>query len=294
MRGRLLLSLLVPATLLLAGCTSEPEQSGEDESNDSLPVDEVPFSHPPEPTATPAPASPTPPAVTNPPAPPAPSPPPATPTPVASTPPPPPPSPTPPAPSPTPPPPSPTPPTPAPAAWPHEGSYVRYAATASRSSYDGGYQQRDRAEATWTFTNGDWRGTCAIQTSEYVSHRGWENRTGTRAYSPASPPHWPLFDTRSPPAQGEAVTVWYLDGCLPTSEEGDFAGTDTEATTRNGQPAQAATYVAVEPAGSEMQDLRTEWSRASGLVLTWSYQRMGSSMTATFAGHLVDTDAPLS
>jgi hypothetical protein len=281
MCGRLLLSLLVPAALLLAGCTSEPDEALNDTLDETVPVEEVPFGHEPtpEPTpATPAPSvEPTPPAVTSP----------ATPTPVA-------PEPTPVAPAPVAPPPSPTPPSPAPTAWPHEGSHVRYTATVVRNSYDGGYRQEDSAEATWTFTGGDWRGTCTVHTREFVSGRGEQESTGTRTYSASSPPHWPLFNTKSPPAEGQPVTVWYLDRCAIESMDAAFAGTDTEPTTRMGQSVQAATYVASEPAGtSENQGLRTEWSRASGLVVTWSHQRMGSVMTTTFQGELMDTDAPL-
>ena len=169
---------------------------------------------------------------------------------------------------------------------------MRYSAESSRSSYDGAYSQDDRATFVWTYTDGDWIGTCTMQTEEFVDGRGWRNGTSTHTFSAASPPHWPPMNTRSPPAEGQPVGVTYLDGCGIAQDSMPYAGTDTQSTTQDGRTVQADTHVA--SFSNENGDFRTEWSRSHGLVLTWSHTRMGGTMVMSFHGSLTDTDAPLS
>lgn len=209
------------------------------------------------------------------------------------------PAPSPAAPSPTPPPPA-TPPPPVtppparPAPWPVEGSRVSYAATASRLGNDGGYERIVYANASWTYRDGDWTGTCTADVHERVAQAGWTHRTATRAYTAESPPHWPLFNTRSPPAAGGAVQAWYLEGCAIEHADGMvYAGTDTEAVIRDGQPVLVATHVAVAPETAGSQSFRTEWSSERGLVLAWDWTRWSGAMSSRFEGRLVQTDAPL-
>ena len=281
----LLLALLTPGCIQMLSDELEeareefPDPSAADGDNGTAPPPATPSPTP----GTPAPATPSP----TPPSPATPSvPSPATPTPTATPTPPPPatptPTPTPPSPPTTPAtPPSPTP--PPPAAWPREGSHVRYHATVERVASDGSYRQEERAEAAWTYRDGDWTGTCTVEVRERVAGRGEETTTRTRTFTASDPPHWPIFNTRSPPAPGGAVTTWLLDGCdIEHLDDAVYQGTDTEAG--------AATHVAAYPEARD-EDFRTEWSRASGLVVTWDWIRWGATTTHVRGG-LVATDAP--
>ena len=320
MRGRMLLpTLLLGASLLLSGCTLLDPEEGEEsvEFPTNATETEDPFdlaepapaptdiaggddASPPPMTTTPAPPSPTAPAPGEP-TPAAPSAPPAQPSPGSPTAPGP--GPTPPpattTPPPSPPPAQPTPPTqptqptqpPPDTSWPREGSHVRYEARASRSSYDGEYSQEDVSTVTWTFTGGDWRGVCTNQKTEHVNGN-WQNSTSTRQLDASTPPHWPPMNTRSPPAVGQPVDVWYIDACSPSDWESVFTGSATEQTTRNGQSVTVASYAA--DMSAENQAFATEWSQSHGLVLKWSHWRSGGAMSSGFSGRLVDTDAPLS
>ena len=243
----------------------------------------------PEPTPTtpltPLEPAPTPPPATPPPA----TPPPATPPPATTTPTPPPPTPTPPPPTPTPPPPTPTPPSPEPQAWPHEGSFVRYRVTVFEGSPDGSYNAATFTNVTWTYTNGDWRGTCDGTRTEQFREDAPTTTAVHHDFVASDPPHWPLFNTRSPPEVGGDVTAWFMKGCNIQQLERRYAGTDTEPTTVNGQPTTADTFVATDYDDGSPDDFRTEWSRDSGLVEYWSWSQRHTSTR----GDLVDTDAPM-
>lgn len=315
MRAYLALSTLVAASLLLAGCTQiMPEESVDETANESAgdanqttdgtgadaggatptpdestepPADPVPPPAAPAP-AEPAPASPAPPA----PAPAAPAPGPATPAPAPSQPasPPPSPAPTPPSPQPASPPPSTTPQPAQPSAWPREGSYVTYQFRRYSGSPDSSYSQEDEGTVTWTYRNGDWTGACTYTSEEFVRERGWMNRTGSERLTASNPPHWPPFNTKNPPAQGQRVETWYIDGCRPVPQDFMlYAGTETESATVQGRAVRAATHLAEDADDGSPSDFRSEWSRSTGLVLYWEWQRSYSNLS----GRLVDTDAPL-
>ena len=166
---------------------------------------------------------------------------------------------------------------------------MRYRVMVLEGSPDGSYNARTYANATWTFTNGDWRGTC--DGTRYEQFRD-QPETATpihRDFVASSPPHWPIFNTQSPPAAGGEVEAWFLKGCFIQSLERRYVGTDTEATTVNGAPRTANTHAAEDWDDGSPDDFRTEWSRAEGLVVYWSW-----SQRHTFTrGDLVDTNAPL-
>lgn len=232
----------------------------------------------PTPEPTPVVASPTPePTPTPPPAEPAPAPTPAPvvePTPVTT-------APTP-APTPPPPSPSPTPTSPTPAqAWPHEGSFVKYSTDSGASAPDGSWWQRSFTNVTWTYTNGDWHGVCDGTRTDHYGEQ--VNVTTLHAtYSASHPPHWPITDTRSPPAVGEPVTGWSVDECNINKLDYDllYHGPSTE----NGLP----TFTAVSPQDGVPREYSTEWRQGSGLVVTWMWQHHYSHE----AGRLTATDAP--
>lgn len=298
MRGRLLLLLLTGA-LLAAGCSAPDESSGNETANETptvaSPSPDVanvssrstsngpPIATTPEAEAEPAGGDPTPvatpvsvPVETVPPEPvpvampaatPGPEPAPV-PTPVAT-------------PVPTPastPEPTAQPPTPAPYQWPTEGSHVSYAARSSSAAE--GYEDVARVNVTWRFVGGDWRGECVGERTEFVDGRTpseWTNTTFSRTFSAASPPHWPLLNTRSPPAPGGEVQASWMDACDIQAEATTYVGTDTEGA--------YATHLA--QTSLDRYDFRTEWMRESGLVVTWSFWRG----MRHFHGALTGTDA---
>lgn len=199
-----------------------------------------------------------------------------------------------PSPSPQAPPPTPTPsPSPAPAqpaAWPRDGSYVTYQYRTHSGSPDSSYSETEDATVRWTYHDGDWTGVCAWETDEFVRDRGWENTTGTETLTAGDPPHWPPFNTRTPPAQGEPVKTWLVTDCSPVPQDFmRYAGAETESATVQGRPVQAPTHLAEDPNDGSPSDFRSEWSRGTGLVLYWEWQRSYSNLS----GRLVDTDAPL-
>ena len=305
MRVRLpLASMLLAASVLLAGCTLPgPEESGEP---DALPEDATETEDPfPIPEPAPAPTDiaggddASPPPVTAPPAPATPTtaePTPATPTAADPTPAAPPPATTPPPPSPTQPPAAPppatTPTAPQPGPWPHEGSRVSYTAQQSHGSRFGS-STRTYVNATWTYTDGDWRGVCTANVKTYDPETDSydEGRTETRTYSAANPPHWPPMNTRSPPALGAEMEAWVFDACdLDTTHTAVYAGTDTEIVGGATVPTHRATH---HPAYSNQQ-LDTEWSRTTGLLIHYDYSWWGSTQSHSLRGRIVSTDAPLS
>ena len=244
----------------------------------------------PTPTATPTPAPATPLTPLEPVATPTPTatPPPAATPPTAATP-----APTPPPPTPTPPPPTPTPPSPEPQAWPREGSYVKYAWRIGQ--YFAGSPQgwTHYGNITWTYAGGDWRAVCVMEAYDRNHDGTWNNHTIRREITAATPPHWPLMNTRSPPAPGEAVTTWYLRDCELSEQTLYYVGTETEATTVNGQPATVPTHLAEDDYPPEQpMSWSSEWSTKTGLVVDWGYSRGGMAAHSN-SGRLVDTDAPL-
>jgi hypothetical protein len=112
-------------------------------------------------------------------------------------------------------------------------------------------------------------------------------------FTPAHPPHWPPFDTRTPPAAGQDVTVWHVRGCILTSETRTFAGSaQATVTTSSGARAVDAYRAVGDPADMPFS-FQTTWSARTGLVLDWDWARSGSAPHA-FSGRITDTDAPLS
>lgn len=183
--------------------------------------------------------------------------------------------------SPTPPPSTPTatPPagTPAPVTWPHEGSFARYNVDVGRSFTGSSQSWRAIANASWTYHDGDWHGTCDATIWDNLDGKGVKESHTHRTYSAEHPPHWPLLDTRTPPAVGEQVNAWLLDVCDITSESHTFVGGD------------ATTYRAADDRAPYA--FSTTWSRATGLVTGWSATRSGLAPTHN-VGTLVATDAP--
>ncbi|HUR68908.1 MAG TPA: hypothetical protein VM370_06645 [Candidatus Thermoplasmatota archaeon] len=241
-------ALLLVATLALSGCIDAGVQLIEDARRDAG-VDESTEAPTATPQGPPTPRSPTPgpspgptipsPTIPSPSPSPSPSPGPSpspSPSPIPVTP-----SPSP-SPSPTSPTPSPSPPpTPSARPWPVKGSFVRVHVAGPESE----------AAALWTYSGKDWSGRCERDGEDPVP------------YTSKDPPHWPLFDTRSPPPEGESVKVWYLEGCSIVNRTATYSG---------GFAAQASSF-------------ETTWDSATGLVLSWDAD--GDR------GRLVATDAPL-
>ncbi|HEX2021920.1 MAG TPA: hypothetical protein VHH36_04360, partial [Candidatus Thermoplasmatota archaeon] len=198
--------------------------------------------------------------------------------------PPPPPPPPPPVTSPTPPPPTPSPtpsPTPTPTSWPREGSHVSYRVHVGEGSPDGSYDADRWTNITWTYANGDWRGECVGQKRERLRDQP-EQWTELRAtFTASDPPHWPPFNTKSPPAVGGTVEAWFLQGCGFNRLDREYAGTDS----RDGAP----TFVATDFDDGSPDDFRTEWSQRTGLVLEWDWSQRHTRTT----GRMTSTDAPL-
>jgi hypothetical protein len=192
-----------------------------------------------------------------------------------------------------PPPPSPSPappPTPAPSpapapAWPHEGSYVSYTDESHTGCPNGCYQQDVYANATWTYHDGDWSGTCDQQMHQWwQGNDTWYNTTQHFVYSAAKPPHWPLFDTTNPPAKGGNVTAWLLNGCRIESRGMVYNG--TVVSKEYGQVNEATDTPEAE---ANYSDFLSWWSPRTGLVDAWSWYALEA--TAMW-GHLTRTDAP--
>lgn len=292
----------IVAAVLLAGCAFEEEPESTEDANvpvdDPTPTIPSPTSEPTPPadgigevtsTVIPPPAEPTPasppaaePISTPEPAPaaaptPAPAPEPA----PAPTPAPPPePTPTPtivPTPTPTPPPPPPPPP-----AWPREGSYVQYT-TRWGQSFGGSDQFTEKyANLSWTFTNGDWRGTCIAEEHEDLDGDGVvEHHVSQVNYTSSSPPHWPLFNTRDVPAVGEDVVAWTARGCTLENETWTYQGI------------QDGVHVATSTEEDVPFHFRTTWDTSTGLVREWHWSKAPSSAPSSNTGRLTATDAPM-
>lgn len=175
--------------------------------------------------------------------------------------------------------PTPTPSTPAAQPWPHEGSYVRYTMERLRE-FTGTSEQwwHAYANASWTYHDGDWSGSCDGMIYDHTNPYNLTVVPVHRDYVASSPPHWPPFDTRTPPAVGENVTTWFLSTCAITNATHPFAGGN------------ATTFRASED--DPPFAFRSTWSRETGLVLDWWDQRYGLAPSLNRGG-LVATDAPV-
>lgn len=137
------------------------------------------------------------------------------------------------------------------------------------------------ANLTWTYTNGDWRGECVAQRHDDMDGDNVyvvEERRVT--YSSSNPPHWPLMNTRNPPAVGEEVNSWTSDACALEMETWTYAGLS------NG------VHRAESTDADRPYHFVTTWDADSGLVLTWHHSKEGSSAPRSNVGRLVATDAP--
>ena len=315
-RSTVLFTLGVAAALMLAGCvTDEPDESTEappdgtvvvgngptDDGtagvdDDGAPVANVsthvgepsPLTQPAAPTPAPEPApAPSPTAEPTPAPTPAPAP---SPQPTAE--------PTPPAPAPspqptaeaTPPAPSPQPtaaeptPTPTPPAddtWPREGSHVTIRGSAGES-IPSTFDNSSTWEASWTYRDGDWRGTCSGSWEHRWEDGSVERGTFSRTLDGSNGPHWPLFNTRSPPAVGEEVQVWVMWDCGISSYDMIYSGTESSewGTVHNADD--------VTVAEENYSDFDTWWDPDTGLVYEWDWSRSKSGSQ----GRVVSTDAP--
>ena len=147
-------------------------------------------------------------------------------------------------------------------------------------------QWKTFANATWTYRNGDWHGECVATIHDDSDGDGTvEIREERATFSASSPPHWPLFNTRSPPAVGERVTTWYMHECeIRSDEDWYYRGTDEH----NG----VATHLASSNVDEPPYDFKTEWSQENGLVLYWQKYRFMTSAPYSTRGELTSTDAP--
>jgi hypothetical protein len=166
---------------------------------------------------------------------------------------------------------------------------VTYRIDSGSSVPDGSGFERVFANASWTFTQGDWHGTCdAHVISWYEFHEPqWNNSTYHVVYDAAHPPHWPLFDTTTPPAVGATVTGWYLQGCGIESNTYDFVFRGSDALSVPGHAGPLATYNATSPDDGVPRDHRTQWLQGSGLVvyalMQWHYSHAWTELTGTDA-----------
>lgn len=169
--------------------------------------------------------------------------------------------------------------------WPREGSTVVYEIYGWHGSPAQSPYSETRARAEWTYSNGDWTGRCVLQEwSRDEPGEELEQEQSTRTYQVSDPPHWPLFNSRQTPHRGGPIDAWYLQGCEISAQHASY--NMTTQTTWNGQPLEAhtATEFANETA---YRDLYTEWDDATGLVLRWTVAESGGATR----GELVSTDA---
>jgi hypothetical protein len=136
------------------------------------------------------------------------------------------------------------------------------------------FQEYVWANATWTWHNGDWTGSCTAHAMT-ETNGNWTNTTSQTQYTPAHPPHWPLFDTTHPPAVGGTIQAWTLERCSIISGNHTFQGRQGNA------------YLASDTYGNG--NFQTHWDPATGLVIDWKSQGAASSSS----GQLTKTDAPL-
>ena len=246
----------------------------------------TPTQPPADPTTPPAP--PTPSGPTTPAAPPATPPPP---TPAAPTPSSPPPA----TPTQTPPTPSSPPPTPEPepAPWPREGSHVSYAFRVGQSFSGTEQGFEERGTIRWTYRGGDWSAVCEGVRRSTADDGTTSEEAFREEISSATPPHWPLMNTRSAPAEDERVQVWYTRGCDRDEDSYPFVGRDTASTTVNGAPRTVSTFKARADESDIPYDYVTEWSTQTGLVVSWSLSRYMTAAPYSTSGELTDTDAPM-
>lgn len=151
--------------------------------------------------------------------------------------------------------------------------------TQSFSGTDQGW--KSWANASWRYSNGDWRGTCVKHTRGTDVDGEEYDRTETFTYSASDPPHWPIFNTRDPPDVGEPVTTWTLRGCTIDEDEWPYRGLADGYHSASSNPD--------EPPF----DFRTKWSARSGLVTEWSLVRYMTQAPFSSVGRLTATDAPL-
>lgn len=167
---------------------------------------------------------------------------------------------------------------------------MKYTDRYATGAPDGSFYEEIWANASWTYTNGDWHGACDEQTYSYTwsSYQtpDWHNSTRHVVYDAAHPPHWPPFDTTTPPAAGSTLKTWYLQGC--TIEAVDFqvfAGTDSEPVSVNGQTRTVPTFLATDTHDGSPNDFHSEWRRDTGLVVMWTWAQSNTGQS----GRIVDT-----
>lgn len=154
------------------------------------------------------------------------------------------------------------------------------------------YQTSSDWTATWTYRDGDWHGTCE-GTSEHdwdewmEEELGYNDTTTTfaRTFSASDPPHWPLFNTRNPPAESDDVEVWLMWDCRITSETMVYTGVVDHD--RAGRAHRADD---TQEAEENYSDFTAFWDTDTGLVLSWGWGRRHSGTS----GEVMETDAPLS
>lgn len=112
-------------------------------------------------------------------------------------------------------------------------------------------------------------------------------------YTADSPPHWPPFNTRDPPAVGERVDTWYARGCTLDHDDFTYQGTGEGAFTVDGTPRSVAYHEARSDESDVPYVYKTRWSQATGLVLEWSLIRPQTQAPYSTSGTLVSTDATL-
>lgn len=140
------------------------------------------------------------------------------------------------------------------------------------------------ANASWTYANGDWTGTCEGKRVARDGGGTWDNATLFRTFTAADPPHWPLFDTLALPDVGENVTVWNLYECGIGSMPLPYRGPATETWNGRTIPSYAAGFN-----DGYARRVETEWSQTSGLVLWWDQATRFTSADL----RLTATDAPM-
>lgn len=164
--------------------------------------------------------------------------------------------------------------------WPREGSFVRVRGSASESAPNT-FVNASQWMATWRYVDGDWVGECeGTWETDWHEDSGNEDTSGSfsRKLSADDPPHWPLFDTRDPPDEGESVQAWVMWGCDIESASMVYSGLDDGRHRADDTPEAEGNY----------SDFTTFWDQRTGLVLEWDWARR----TSGTRGELVDTDAP--
>lgn len=151
-------------------------------------------------------------------------------------------------------------------------------------SAPGTFTNSSKWTAEWVYRDDDWHGTCEGSWTTTWEDDRVERGTFSARFEASDPPHWPLFNTKTPPAKGGSVEAWYMWDCRIGSAQMLYDGT-----VDHGEWGTTHTAQDTQEAEENYSDFDTHWDPESGLVIDWKWARSHSGTS----GRVTSTDAPV-